>query len=114
MRPGPGRKPQTKRDAVFGMVHKVYGLFSARRFTGDRKAARRAGYQSRPFKGAEVNPFPANRAACPGGAGAAAVRVAVRRRIVLVDAAAPAVSAPAARRSRRGRASKEVGALGLK
>jgi hypothetical protein len=95
----PGRKPHTKRDWVFGMVHKVYGLCSGRRFTGDRKAAHRAGHRSRPFKGAQVNPFPANRAACPGAAGG---RGAVRRRTAPVPPNAQAVPAPAAGRSRCG------------
>src|SRR5207247_8424196 len=49
LRPGPGRKPHTKRDSIFGMVLKVYCLFSARRFTSDLRAAHRAGYLSRPF-----------------------------------------------------------------
>ena len=64
----PGRKPHTKRDAVFGMVHKVYGLFSARRFTGDRKAARRAGDRSRP-KGGQGQPVPGEPSGAPRGRG---------------------------------------------
>jgi hypothetical protein len=92
-----GRKPRSTRDAVFGMVLRVFCRFSDRRFTGGRKAARRAGDGSRPLQGAEVNPFIGNRPACAGAAGAA-----VRRRIVPVKATAPAVSAPAAGRSRCG------------
>jgi hypothetical protein len=84
------------------MALKAYGLFSARRFTGERKAARRAGDRSRPFQGAKVNPFLATRPECPGAAGAAAAQAAVRRRTAPVKATAPAVCAPAARRSRRG------------
>jgi hypothetical protein len=65
----PGRKPCTERDSVSGVALKVHGLFGGRRFTGDLKAAHRAVYWPRPRKGAEVNPFPVNRAACPGAAG---------------------------------------------
>jgi hypothetical protein len=97
---GPGRKPRSERDAVSGMALTGDGPFDGRRFTGDLKAARRAGDRSRPLKGAQINPFPASRAACPGAAGAAAARGAVRRRIVPVNATAPAVPAPAAGRSR--------------
>jgi transposase len=65
MRPGPGRKPHRKRDSVFGMVFKVYCLFSTRRFTSDLRAAHRAGYLSRPFKGMKVNQFMENPAFTP-------------------------------------------------
>jgi hypothetical protein len=102
MRPGHARKPRSERDSVSGMALKGYGLVGARRFTGDRKAARRAGYQSRPPKRAAVNRFMANRPECPGAAGAAAARAAVRRRTAPVSPDAPAVSDPAAGRSRRG------------
>jgi hypothetical protein len=61
LRAGRGRKPHTEPDAVSGMALTGYGLFSARRFSGDRKAARPAGDQSRPLPGAKVNPFLANR-----------------------------------------------------
>jgi transposase len=60
MRPGPGRKPHTKRDSVFSMVFKVYCQFSSRRFSSDLRAAHRAGHLSRKFEGAKVAHFMEN------------------------------------------------------
>ncbi|HEY1381913.1 MAG TPA: transposase [Gemmataceae bacterium] len=65
MRPGPGRKPHTKRDSVFGMVFKVYCQFSGRRFSSDLRAAHRMGYLSRKFAGAKVLHFMENPAYTP-------------------------------------------------
>jgi transposase len=60
MRPGPGRKPHTKRDSVFAMVFKVYCQFSSRRFSSDLRAAHRTGHLSRKFEGAKVAHFMEN------------------------------------------------------
>jgi hypothetical protein len=84
------------------MVLTGYGLFGARRFTGDRKAAHRAGDRSRPFQGAEVNPFMATRPARPGGAMPRRSGPRSAAAPGLLTATARAVCAPAAGRSRRG------------
>jgi transposase len=60
MRPGPGRKPHTKRDSIFAMVFKVYCGFSNRRFSSDLRAAHRAGYLSRKFSGLKTIQFMEN------------------------------------------------------
>jgi hypothetical protein len=65
MRPGPGRKPHTKRDQLFAIVFKVYCQFSNRRFSSDLRAADRAGYLSRKISGLKVIHFMENPALTP-------------------------------------------------
>jgi transposase len=65
MRPGPGRKPHTRRDSIISMVFKVYCQFSSRRLSSDLRAAHRAGYLSRKFAGAKVAHFMENPAYTP-------------------------------------------------
>jgi transposase len=60
IRPGPGRKPHTKRDSIFAMVFKVYCQFSSRRFSSDLRAAFAAGYLSRKFAGMKIIHFMEN------------------------------------------------------
>jgi transposase len=60
IRPGPGRKPHSKRDSIFAMVFKVYCQFSSRRFSSDLRGAHRVGFLSRKFAGAKVAHFMEN------------------------------------------------------
>lgn len=65
IRPGPGRKPHSKRDSLFSMVFKVYCGMSNRRFSSDLRAAHRAGFLSRKLTGMKAIQFMENPAFTP-------------------------------------------------
>jgi len=60
-----GTKPHKRKDCVFTMAYKVYGMFSSRRSGSDFADAHQAGFLTRPVPGMKVNQFFENRVFTP-------------------------------------------------
>jgi len=60
-----GPKPHTRKDSIFAMAFKVYGMFSSRRSGSDFADAHQAGFLSRPVPAMKVNQFFENRVYIP-------------------------------------------------